>query len=125
MQVRPSHGVKSLDEHGDRITKLLDLKVPEGLLGKLSLLPRLMEVAKFPPRMKSGTPSCQEIVWRGDDIDLRKIPVLTTWPDDGGPFITPKRRGVTPFDTDGLKVKSHYEASMGEGIGKKMLSPRI
>lgn len=83
-----SLGVKSLDEHGDRITKLLDLKVPEGLLGKLSLVPRLMEVAKFPPRMKSGTPSCQEIVWRGDDIDLRKIPVLTTWPDDGGPFIT-------------------------------------
>ena len=36
---------------GDRITELLDLKVPEGIIGKLSLLPRLLEVAKFPPRM--------------------------------------------------------------------------
>jgi 4-hydroxy-3-polyprenylbenzoate decarboxylase len=81
-------GVDRLDEHGARITKLLDLKVPEGLLGKLSLLPRLMEVAKFPPRMKSGKPSCQEIVWRGDEVNLDKLPILTTWPEDGGPFIT-------------------------------------
>jgi 4-hydroxy-3-polyprenylbenzoate decarboxylase len=81
-------GVEKLDEHGDRITKLLDLKVPEGFLGKLQLLPRLLEVSKFPPRMASGTPACQEIVWRGDEIDLDKIPVLTTWPEDGGPFIT-------------------------------------
>jgi 4-hydroxy-3-polyprenylbenzoate decarboxylase len=81
-------GVEKLDEHGDRITKLMDLKVPEGFLGKLQLLPRLMEIAKFPPRMASGTPACQEIVWRGDEIDLDKLPVLTTWPEDGGPFLT-------------------------------------
>ncbi|MBI1808551.1 MAG: menaquinone biosynthesis decarboxylase [Gemmatimonadetes bacterium] len=81
-------GVADLNEHGERITKLLDLKVPEGILGKLSLLPRLLEVAKFPPRVKGGTPACQEVVWRGDEIDLRKLPILTTWPQDGGPYIT-------------------------------------
>jgi 3-polyprenyl-4-hydroxybenzoate decarboxylase len=27
-------------------------------------------------------------VWQGNQIDLRKIPVMTTWPEDGGPFIT-------------------------------------
>lgn len=83
-----SLGVENLDDHGARITKLLDLKVPEGLLGKFSLLPRLMEIAKFPPRMKSGTPACQEIVWRGDEIDLNKLPIITCWPEDGGPYIT-------------------------------------
>ncbi len=83
-----SLGVENLDDHGARITKLLDLKVPEGLLGKFSLLPRLMEIAKFPPRMKSGTPACQEIVWRGDEIDLNKLPIIKCWPDDGGPYIT-------------------------------------
>ena len=83
-----SLGVERLDEHGERITKLMDLKVPEGLLGKLSMLPRLLEVSKFPPRMKSGTPSCQETVWRGDEVDLRKLPIITCWPDDGGPYIT-------------------------------------
>jgi 4-hydroxy-3-polyprenylbenzoate decarboxylase len=83
-----SLGVENLDEHGARITKLLDLKVPEGLLGKFSLLPRLMEIAKFPPRMKGGTPACQEIVWKGGEIDLDKLPIITCWPEDGGPYIT-------------------------------------
>jgi 4-hydroxy-3-polyprenylbenzoate decarboxylase len=81
-------GVASLDEPGQRITELLDMKVPEGLMGKLSMLPRLLEVGKFPPRVKSGRPPCQEIVWRGDEIDLDKIPVLTCWPEDGGPYVT-------------------------------------
>src|SRR6185312_12750598 len=44
-----SLGVEDLDAIGARITALLELKVPEGLLGKLSLLPRLLEVGKFPP----------------------------------------------------------------------------
>ena len=83
-----SLGVDRLDEHGDRITALLDLKVPEGLLGKLSLLPRLMEISSFPPRMKRGRPSCQDIVWRGDEVDLGRLPIITCWPEDGGPYIT-------------------------------------
>jgi 4-hydroxy-3-polyprenylbenzoate decarboxylase len=81
-------GVDDLDAIGDRITRLLDLKVPEGFLGKLSLLPRLLEIAKFPPRTKGGAPACQEIVWRGADIDLDQLPILHCWPEDGGPFLT-------------------------------------
>ena len=81
-------GVTNLDDIGARITALMDLKVPEGIVGKLSLLPRLMEVAKFPPRTRSGTAPCQEIVLQGDRIDLRDIPIITCWPEDGGPYIT-------------------------------------
>ena len=81
-------GVDDLDEHGRRITELLDLKVPEGLLGKLSMVPRLLEVAKFPPRVKRGSPPCQEVVWRGDEIDLDRLPIITCWPEDGGPYVT-------------------------------------
>jgi 4-hydroxy-3-polyprenylbenzoate decarboxylase len=81
-------GVDDLDAIGSRITQLMDLKVPEGFVGKLSLLPRLLEVSKFPPRIKSGTPSCQEVVWQGKDIDLDKLPILTCWPEDGGPYLT-------------------------------------
>jgi len=42
----------------------------------LSLIPRLMEVAKFPPRIRSGAAHCQEIVLEGDRIDLRDIPII-------------------------------------------------
>jgi 4-hydroxy-3-polyprenylbenzoate decarboxylase len=81
-------GVDDLDVHGRRITALLDLKVPPGIVGKLSLLPRLLEVSKFPPRVHGGRPACQETVWRGDEIDLGRLPVITCWPEDGGPYIT-------------------------------------
>ena len=81
-------GVDDLDAVGARITKLLDLKVPEGIMGKLSLLPRLLEVAKFPPRMQGSSPACQEVVWRGDEVDLDRLPIITCWPADGGPYVT-------------------------------------
>ncbi|MGI8619295.1 MAG: menaquinone biosynthesis decarboxylase [Gemmatimonadaceae bacterium] len=81
-------GVENLDEIGARISELLEMKVPEGLLAKLALLPRLLEVGKYPPRVKGGTPSCQDIVLRGDDVDLDQIPIITCWPEDGGPYIT-------------------------------------
>ncbi len=81
-------GVEHLDDIGGRISELLNLKVPDGLLGKLSMLPKLAEVAKFPPRTRSGRAACQEVVWQGADIDLDRIPFLTTWPKDGGRYIT-------------------------------------
>jgi len=40
-------GVESLDDIGARIAELLNLKVPDSLMGKLAMLPRLAEVAKF------------------------------------------------------------------------------
>jgi 4-hydroxy-3-polyprenylbenzoate decarboxylase len=81
-------GVDSLDAIGDRIADLLNLKVPEGLFGKLSMLPKLAEIAKFPPRTKGGTPRCQDIVLRGDEVNLDDIPFLVTWPKDAGRYIT-------------------------------------
>ena len=76
-------GARDLDEPGRRIDELLQMtKVPDGLMGKLALLPRLLEVAKFPPRAhRGGAPPCQEVVWQGTQIDLRKLPVMTTWPE--------------------------------------------
>ena len=81
-------GVDDLDQIGERITEMLDLKVPEGLIGKLAMLPRLLEIGKFPPRVKSGKPPCQEIVVTGQDVDLSSLPIITCWPEDGGPYIT-------------------------------------
>ena len=27
-------------------------------------------------------------MWKGEDIDLSKLPIITCWPEDGGPYIT-------------------------------------
>src|SRR5256884_4416680 len=81
-------GVDCLDHVVARISELVALKVPEGLLGKLAMLPRLAEVAKFPPRMVGGRVACQETVLKDSDVDLAQFPVPICWPEDGGPYIT-------------------------------------
>ena len=80
-------GVEDLDEIGKRIESLIQMKVPEGWREKLAMLPRLTEIAKYPPRTVSKAP-CQAAVLRGDDIDLGSLPIVTCWPGDGGPYIT-------------------------------------
>ena len=100
-------GVDQLDEVGGRISELLNLKVPEGLLGKLAMLPRLAEIAKFPPRVKGGRPACQDRILKGDEIDLRKLPFLTTWPGDGGPYIT-LPMVITTAPTRGIRNVGMY-----------------
>ena len=81
-------GVECLDAIGERIATLLNVKVPDTLLGKLAMLPQLAEVAQFPPRTVGGRPPCQEVVIRGQDVDLRQFPIPICWPEDGGPYIT-------------------------------------
>jgi 4-hydroxy-3-polyprenylbenzoate decarboxylase len=80
-------GVDSLDAIADRIRSLLDVRLGGGLMGLMSNLPKLREVASLPPRRIRNAPA-QQVVWRGDEVDLTRLPVLTCWPDDGGPFVT-------------------------------------
>src|SRR5690349_11147347 len=81
-------GVECLDEIGERISALLNLKVPDTLLGKLAMLPQLAELAKFPPKTIGGKAPCQETVLRAADVDLSRLPVPVCWPQDAGPYIT-------------------------------------
>ncbi|HMS54073.1 MAG TPA: menaquinone biosynthesis decarboxylase [Fimbriimonadaceae bacterium] len=77
------------EEHAERIAALLKPEVPKGPIEALKQLPRLLgELKNIPVKEDKGKPICQEIVLTGDDIDLTKLPILTCWPEDGGPFIT-------------------------------------
>ena len=80
-------GVNDMNDIGDRLRSLIDVKLGGGLIGLMSNLPKLREVASLPPKRVRSAP-VQQVVWRGDEVDLTRIPVLTTWPQDGGPFIT-------------------------------------
>lgn len=82
-------GVEDMEEVARRVEELTNLpkKGKGGLLAKLALLPQLAELGAFGPRTVRSGP-VQEVVWTGEEIDLSRIPVLTCWPDDGGPFIT-------------------------------------
>jgi len=79
----------SLDAIADRIRILLKPETPAGLMDKLRMLPRLAEMGSFFPKMVSAREApCKQVILRGNDADLNRLPVLKTWPHDGGKFIT-------------------------------------
>ncbi len=79
--------ISSYEEWNERLEFFLDPKPPEGLLEKLKAIPRVTELAAVFPKTVRSAP-CQEVVETGDSVDLASLPVLTCWPQDGGPFIT-------------------------------------
>src|SRR5438309_2614066 len=80
-------GVDSLDEIADRLGEILELQPPEGLAAKVRGLKTLKSIADARPKVVRRGAS-QEIVLRGDQVDLGRLPIQTAWPGDAGPFIT-------------------------------------
>jgi 4-hydroxy-3-polyprenylbenzoate decarboxylase len=80
---------RDLDVKAKELMDLLPLDMPASMKGKLDALMGLKDLATAGAKeVKQGKAPVQEVVLRGDDVDLTKLPVLTTWPEDGGPFIT-------------------------------------
>ena len=82
-------GVEKLDDLVERVQGLLQLMhgPPEGLMNKLRTLGQLVHMGSFQPKTVRSAP-CQEVVLRGDEVDLFKFPILKCWPLDGGRYIT-------------------------------------
>jgi 4-hydroxy-3-polyprenylbenzoate decarboxylase len=80
-------GVEDVSEHADRIAEMLQPDVPRGFWAKVQLLPKFAELARVPPRGVRSAP-CQEVIVEGDAVDLTRLPIMTSWPADAGPFIT-------------------------------------
>ncbi len=78
----------NLSDKEDEIRQFFEmLTAPKDTLAKkLSTLPKLGQIAGFFPKVVSGRGDCQQVVMQNPD--LSKIPVLKTWPCDGGRFIT-------------------------------------
>jgi 4-hydroxy-3-polyprenylbenzoate decarboxylase len=83
-------GVDHLDDVAKEIENLFHLLASpkESIVDKLKLLPKLNQFAGWMPKVRSGRGECQQIVWQGAEADITKLPVITCWPKDGGPFVT-------------------------------------
>ena len=81
-------GVEHLDDVAKQIEGLFKLLASpkEGIIDKLKLLPKLNQFASWMPKIKSGRGECQQVIMTQPDIT--KLPVITCWPKDGGPFVT-------------------------------------
>ncbi len=80
-------GARSLAELEQRVRNAVRLNVPRSTGGRIAKAFSLGSAAFAIPRMVHDA-AVQEVVEAGDDVDLMRLPVLTTWPLDGGPFVT-------------------------------------
>jgi len=78
-------GVEKLDDVARKLSDVLELTPPQGLADKIRTLGKLKSFADALPRTVKSAP-CQEVVL--DQPSLDQLPIMTCWPDDGGPFIT-------------------------------------
>lgn len=81
-------GVHDLNDIAKEIESLFHLlsSPKEGILDKLKLLPKLGQFAAWMPKVISGRGECQQVIMA--EPDITKVPVITCWPNDGGPFVT-------------------------------------
>jgi 4-hydroxy-3-polyprenylbenzoate decarboxylase len=80
--------VDSLDEIAARIEELLHQKSPASFLDKIKMLPKLAEMGSyFPKTVAAKDAPCKEVILR-ENFSVLDFPILQTWPQDGGRFIT-------------------------------------
>ena len=78
-------GASSLDAVAKEIDEMMTPKMPAGMLDAFKMLPMLDRLRDLMPKTVKDAP-CQEVVKRDGSLD--ELPILKTWPEDGGRYIT-------------------------------------
>jgi 4-hydroxy-3-polyprenylbenzoate decarboxylase len=78
-------GTPSLDAVAKDIDEMMTPKMPGGMLDAFKMLPMLDRLRDLMPKTVKDA-ACQEIVKRDGSLD--ELPILKTWPEDGGRYIT-------------------------------------
>ena len=76
-----------LREVGELLAFLRAPEPPRGLKDAVGMLPLAKTVMAMRPAEVKRAP-VQQVVWKGADIDLTKLPIQTCWPGEPAPLIT-------------------------------------
>jgi 4-hydroxy-3-polyprenylbenzoate decarboxylase len=78
-------GVDRLDDLAKEIEELTTPPMPRGFMDAIRMMPLVGRLTDLMPKTVKDAP-CQEVVKMDGGLD--ELPILKTWPEDGGPFIT-------------------------------------
>ena len=76
-----------LRELGEMLAFFRQPQPPESFGQAVEMLPMVKAALAMKPKTVGRAP-CQEVVWRGGEIDLGRLPVQTCWPGEPAPLIT-------------------------------------
>lgn len=87
LEGRERSTAQDLREVGELLAFLRAPEPPRGLKDAWDMLPLAKTVMAMRPQVVKKAP-VQEVVWKGADIDLGKLPIQTCWPGEPAPLIT-------------------------------------
>ena len=76
-----------LREIGELLAFLREPEPPKGIRQFFNVLPKYKQVLNMPVKRRSSAP-CQELIFKGDDVDLTQLPIMHCWPGDVAPLVT-------------------------------------
>lgn len=77
-----------IENIASNIRKFMKFKPTHNLFEKLKVFLFFFSYRKIFPKKSKKLGDCQHKVYKDDDINLDKLPILKTWADDAGEFIT-------------------------------------
>jgi 4-hydroxy-3-polyprenylbenzoate decarboxylase len=87
LEARERTTAGELREVGELLAFLRQPEPPRGLKDAWDMLPLAKTVMSMRPNVRKTAP-VQEVVWKGDQIDLGRLPIQTCWPGEPAPLIT-------------------------------------
>jgi 4-hydroxy-3-polyprenylbenzoate decarboxylase len=72
---------------GEMLAELREPRPPRGLADAMSKMPLARAALTMRPKTVHAPP-VQEIVWRGDQVDLTRLPAQVCWPGEPAPLLT-------------------------------------
>ena len=79
--------VSELREVGKLLAFLKEPEPPKGIKEALGQIPVFKQVLNMPAKEVKKA-ACQQVILKGDDVDLTKLPIQHCWPGDAAPLIT-------------------------------------
>jgi 4-hydroxy-3-polyprenylbenzoate decarboxylase len=79
--------VSALRDVGKLLAFLKEPEPPKSIKDAFHNMPKFRKVLDMSPKVL-GSAVCQKQIFKGDEVDLRKIPIQTCWPEDAAPLIT-------------------------------------
>ncbi|MWN90339.1 4-hydroxy-3-polyprenylbenzoate decarboxylase [Gilliamella sp. Pra-s65] len=77
----------ALREIGELLAFLREPEPPKGIKQFFNVLPKYKQVLNMPVKHRSSAP-CQEMIFKDDEVDLTRLPIMHCWPDDVAPLLS-------------------------------------
>lgn len=76
-----------LREIGELLAFLREPEPPKGIKQFFNVLPKYKQILNMPVKRRSSAP-CQELIFKNEEVDLTRLPIMHCWPDDVAPLLT-------------------------------------